>query len=77
MDTINLCQILRGALSDARESSDNDITTHAQSQLSDSDIRRARSSAWFERLAHALVKNESGGKQKDISYTALCLVASC
>ena len=54
MDTIKLCQILRDAYSDARESPINDSMTHA-----------ARSSAWVEQLANALVEYESGGKQTE------------
>ena len=63
MDMIKLCQILRDAYSDARKSSINDSTTHAQSQLSD--IHGARSRAWVAQLAKALVKYESGGKQTE------------
>ena len=65
MDTIKLCQILRGAYSDARKSSGDDSTTHAESQLSDADIHRARSRAWVARLAHALAEYESGGEQME------------
>ena len=54
MDTIELCQILRDAYSDARKSSINDSTAHADRQLSE--IHSARSSAWVERLAHALAE---------------------
>ena len=63
MDTIKLCQILRGAYSCARESLGNDSMTHAQSPLSE--IHGKRSSAWVERLAHALAKYESGEKQTE------------
>ena len=42
MDTIELCQILRGAYSDARESPINDSLTQALCQLSD--IRASRAS---------------------------------
>lgn len=63
MDMIKLCQILRDAYCHARESSINNSKTHAQSPLSE--IHGARSSAWVERLAHALVKYESGGKQTE------------
>ena len=65
MDTIKLCQILRGAYSDARESPGDDSTIHAESQLSDADIHRARSRAWVAQLANALVEYETGGKQTE------------
>lgn len=63
MDAIELCQILRRAYSDVREPAINDSKAHAQSELSK--IHSARSSAWVERLAHALADNESGGEQTE------------
>ena len=63
MDTIELCQIMRGAYSAARASFISDSTTRTQSEPSD--LHSARSSAWVERLAHALAKCESGGKQTE------------
>jgi len=61
MDTIKLCQILRDAYIRARASSIKDSKAHAQSQLSE--IHSARSSAWVEQLANALVEYESSGEQ--------------
>ena len=65
MDTIKLCQILRGAYRHARESSDNDSMSHDQSQLSDSERHSARSRAWVAQLASALFEYESGGTQAE------------